>query len=131
MIALDTNVLVRYLMLDDEQQSRRAAVLVEGATDSGEKLYISHIVLCELTWVLGRAYKLQKPDLLTALSSILRTAEIEVEAADLANRALRRFLAGHADFADYLIAERAAEAGCTGLATFDARLREEGGCFAP
>ena len=131
MIALDTNILVRYLMQDDVEQSQRAAIFVEGTAGRGEKLYVSHVVLCEMAWVLGRAYGLPKADLLTALSSILRAAEIEVEAGDIANRALRRFSEGRADFADYLIAERASEAGCAGLATFDARLRKEAGCFAP
>ncbi len=131
MIALDTNVLVRFLTMDDKEQSRRAASLIEAASERGERLFVSHIVLCEMTWVLGRAYGLAKPDLVTALSSLLRTAEVEVEAADLANRAFRRYVRGHADFADYLVAERTAGAGCKGLATFDGRLLGEDGCFEP
>jgi predicted nucleic-acid-binding protein len=43
----------------------------------------------------------------------------------------RRLRHGRADFADYLIAERAIAAGCERVATFDGRLREEAGFTAP
>ena len=48
MIGLDTNVLVRYLVEDDEEQAARAAAFIEGISDRGEKLYVPHVVLCEL-----------------------------------------------------------------------------------
>ena len=52
-IAVDTNVLVRYLTWDDEAQAEAAARVIE----SGEVVAISVIVLCELAWVLRRAYR--------------------------------------------------------------------------
>jgi len=54
MIAIDTNVLLRYLLLDDEIQAKKAAVLIE----SRQSVYISHVVLVEAVWTLkGRKYK--------------------------------------------------------------------------
>jgi predicted nucleic acid-binding protein len=52
-IAVDTNVLVRYLTWDDEEQAVEAAAVLE----SGDVIVISTIVLCELVWVLKRAYR--------------------------------------------------------------------------
>lgn len=131
MIGLDTNVLVRYLMADDEDQSARARALIESAADRGEPLFISHVVLCEMTWVLASAFRLPKDALLEALTDVLRTAQFVVQEPDLAARALRRFEDGRADFADYLIAERSNDAGCGQLATFDRKLLREGGFMAP
>ena len=95
------------------------------------EVFVSHVVLCELTWVLGRAFDLSKDDLVAALSGLLRTAQLLVEEADLAARALERYARGAAGFADYLIAERAAAAGCEGVATFDRKLLREEGFIRP
>jgi len=130
-IALDTNVLVRYLTWDDAEQAAQAQALIDGAVERAEQLFVGHVVICEVAWVLGRVYRLPKPDVVAALSGLLRAAQLVIEEADLANRALRRFKHGGADFADYLIAERAAAAGCEQLATFDGKLLEEEGFFRP
>ena len=131
MIALDTNVLVRYLTEDDEVQAERAAALVEGALSRGEKLYVGHVVLCELAWVLGGAYRRPRSDIAAALRGLLSAAQVQVEDADLAHRALARYERGRAGFADFLIGERATAAGCDVVATFDGRLLGEDGFVRP
>jgi len=130
-IGLDTNVLVRYLVEDDEEQTERAAALIEGAADRGEKLFLGHIVLCELTWVLAVAYRRSREEIVHALVAILRTAQFVVEDPDLAHRAVGRFEEGRADFADYVLAERASGAGCERVATFDEELLHEDTFFRP
>ncbi len=62
MIGLDTNVLVRYLTQDDPIQSKQANKLIEQSLKEG--LFINHIVLCELVWVLTRAYKRSKSEVI-------------------------------------------------------------------
>ena len=57
-IAVDTNVLVRYLTWDDEQQAVEAADAIEGA----DEIVVPTIVLCELVWVLKRAYRYAGPE---------------------------------------------------------------------
>lgn len=131
MIALDTNVLVRYLTADDAEQAERAAAVIDDAVARGESLFISHIVLCEVTWVLTRAFRLAKPELVAVLDDIVRTAQFVVEDPAIARRALSRFAAGAADFADYIIAERTAGAGCRVVVTFDRKLVRERGFEAP
>jgi hypothetical protein len=56
-IALDTNVLVRYLVEDDAKQTALAAALIERAIADDESLYVSDVVVCETVWVLSVAYK--------------------------------------------------------------------------
>jgi len=127
-IALDTNVLVRYLVDDDPEQTRRAAKLIESGTEAH---FVAHIVLCELVWVLGSSYKRPKTDIVAALRGLLEAIQLEIEAPELAHRALARFESGSAGFADYLIEERARTAGCERVATFDKALLREPSFFSP
>ena len=71
MIALDTNVLVRYLV-DDEpvEQCECAAALIEGTHDSGTPIFLSNIVLCELVWVLESCYGLPDPKIADTLENL-------------------------------------------------------------
>jgi predicted nucleic-acid-binding protein len=54
-----------------------------------------------------------------------------VEDSPVARRALDRYEAGGADFADCIIAERAASAECESVATFDRKLLREPGFVEP
>jgi predicted nucleic-acid-binding protein len=122
MKGLDTNVLVRYLTQDHPVQSRKANALIAEAVDRGEQCPINVIVLCELVWVLREAYHLDKPTVAATLEKVLDTAQLVVEQADLARRALDDYRRGRGDFADYLIGWRNRQAGCSDTATFDRTL---------
>lgn len=125
MIALDTNVLVRYLVEDDSRQSAQAARLIESRTAAGESFFIPQIVLCELVWVLSHAYELSRREIVAVLHQLRRTSAVTVEAVDQVQRAIESFEKGKGDFADYLIAERAVAHGCSAVATFDRALESD------
>lgn len=112
MIAVDTNVLLRYVVLDDPHQGERAARILEGP----DVIAISLPTLCELLWVLRRHYRYRRSDLLAVLDALLSTGvKVDHEAVS-AGRAL---LARGGDFADGVIAHQARAAGATVLYTFD------------
>ncbi len=117
MIGLDTNVLVRYLTQDDAAQAARANAFVDQLTESHPG-YITIVALAEIYWVLRRAYKYKKTTIAEGLRQLLESKEIVVEQADTVRRALRRVDTG-GDFADALIAELGAAAGCERTVTFD------------
>lgn len=131
MIALDTNVLVRFLVEDDEAQTAAAAALIEETLSAGEGLFVSDIVLCETVWVLTAAYRVKRPAVISILRELLRAKQLAFSAPDLASRAIDAFAAGSGDFADYLIREHARAAGCDEVATFDRALLGEPGFTAP
>ena len=131
MRALDTNVLVRFLVEDDVKQSAAAAALIERAADAGEPLFVSDIVVCELVWVLGSAYRVGRAQLAATLRELLRARSLVFEAADELVRALDGFARGRGDFADYLVREHARAAGCSTVVTFDKVLQKESGFSAP
>ena len=127
MIALDTNVLVRFLVKDDEAQSRRATKLIEQAVAAGEQIFIGDIVMCETVWVLASAYRFSRTEIVDALSLLLRAKSVVFRSADRVARALDAYRKGKGDFADYLIREHASSAGAETVVTFDRALLKESG----
>lgn len=119
MIGLDTNVIVRYITQDDPDQSRRATRLIE-RLDERNPGYISLVVLCELHWVLRRAYKVTRDDTASVIRRLLSAKELVLQEADAVRRALDR-LTADSDFADVLISELGMLAGCDHTATLDKR----------
>lgn len=122
MIGLDTHILVRYITQDDARQSRIANGLIEGQCSRANPGRISQVVLCELTWVLSRAYGYDKQQLLGLLDQLLITAELEVENEPLARQALAAWRDGTADYSDYLLALSNQAAGCDVTYSFDRKL---------
>ncbi len=127
MIALDTNILVRFLVKDDEVQTRRVVGLMKRAQERNEVLYVSEVVLCELVWVLETSYGVGREEIAANMAKLLRARQLSFRNADLVARALDAYQIGRGDFADYLIREDALLAGADVVATFDkALLRDKG-----
>jgi predicted nucleic-acid-binding protein len=94
-------------------------------------LLVSQIVLCELVWVLSRAYRQPRPAVAGVLESLLRSRGLEIEGRDEVGRAVAAFKSGKGDFADYLVLERSRASGCDSVMTFDAVLLKEAGFVRP
>lgn len=122
MIAIDTNVLVRFLTQDDEAQCRKIDRLFEKSKRSGELVFVPDLVIVETIWVLESAYKLKKAEVVEAVGKVLLAAFLEFEDLSILLRAQTLYLAGKADFSDYYIQCRAQKAGCSQLFTFDRAL---------
>lgn len=125
MIGLDTNVLVRYLILDHTRQSAAATDLIEGAARDGTPLFVSAVVLCELVWVLERAYGYPRPEVASALDGLLRASQLRFTDAALLWSALADYRHGRADFADHVIGREGTAAGCSATVTFDRALGDD------
>ncbi|NUQ10956.1 MAG: PIN domain-containing protein [Gemmatimonadaceae bacterium] len=127
MIALDTNLLVRLIVQDDEAQARAVERLFIKARRDQTPLFVSDVVLCELAWVLVRRLKINRADIADALDHILRTELVVVADAAAASRAVAAYRNGRGDFADYLIREHALLAEAGDVVTFDRTLKGESG----
>lgn len=126
MIGLDTNVLVRYVMQDDEVQSPVATRLIESLTPERPG-FVTIVATIETAWVLARAYRLTREQIARAIDALLRSREIVVDDAADVVQALRMFESGSADFADCLLERRASRAGCERTVTFDTRAAKTAG----
>ncbi len=118
MIALDTNVLVRFLVQDDPEQSRVAGEIIDQLTDEAPG-FVSREVLVELVWVLERAYRLARAEIAGAIDGLLASTELAVEGADAIGAALELYRNDGFGFADLMIAAAARRAGASELLTFD------------
>ena len=107
MIALDTNVLVRYLVEDDATQTASAAALIHRVIANDDTLFVSDVVVCETVWVLSVSYHVGRQEIASVLRNLLRARHLTFSATDQLIRALDAYEAGKGDFADYLIREHA------------------------
>ena len=118
MIALDTNVLVRYLVRDDTEQAEAACSLLESLT-ADRPGYICREVTVELAWVLERAYGYTRDQIATVLEELVATEGLAIEAANDVARAAFRYRAGGTGFSDLMILAAAERSGANPLYTFD------------
>jgi predicted nucleic-acid-binding protein len=130
-IALDTNVLVRFLVEDDPRQSKAATALIGRAIARNEPLFISDVVLCELVWVLAGSYDVRRERIVATLRDLLRARHLRFATAEVLRRAVESYAESKGDFADYLIREHGRAAGCSAVATFDRALLRDEGFVAP
>lgn len=114
MIAIDTNVLVRLVVDDDPEQTRRARKLFR----RGEVL-VTTTVLLESAWVLAGAYGRNREQVSKALRGVLGLEGVTTDSPAVVAQALDWFDAG-LDFADAL--HLAGAAGAESFVTFDQRM---------
>lgn len=123
MKGLDTNVLLRYLLHDDPDQTRIAIDAIEQVEQDGRRLFIAVPVLCELIWTLrSQRYRTGRDRIVEVLEAILEAPAFEVQDRELVRRALEDYRRGPADFSDYLIGWQGQSAGCDETLTFDQAL---------
>ena len=124
MNGLDTNILVRYLVDDDQRQSELVSRIIEAGVEQGETFFISDVVVCELVWVLDSAYQFGKEDILLGLEAVLAGDAFEFANHDRLRRAYISYKEGSGDYADYLIGVFGSENGCDTTLTFDKSLKD-------
>lgn len=119
MKGLDTNILVRYLVQDDPNQSRNATRFIEKECSAENPAFINGIVLCELVWVLETAYNYPRATIVSVIDKILRTRQFFIYQPDIILKSLYGYNNNGADFADHYIAILNAKKGCEFTYTFD------------
>ena len=119
MPALDTNVLVRYVVADDTAQLAAAKRLISRCVGEGLTLFVPVTVALEFEWVLRSNFGFAKEDVMATLSSLFSAAELTFESERALEVALQLFRKGSADFADCLHVALATHAGEQPLWTFD------------
>lgn len=121
MLGIDTNVLVRFLVRDDEAQFEKANRLIKREIGAKEDLFVSLLVLLETEWVLRSRYSLQKAEIIQAISSLLDATELQLEDEAAVEETLVIWKDSTADFADCLIGAHNRRVGCRATATFDTK----------
>ena len=119
MKALDTNVLVRFLVGDDKKQSQKVNKLLTQAEQTKQPLLVTSLVVLELIWVLDAVYGVSRGDMIHSLNELLTMPALAFE-----NQAMLRDFVNSAqnsnfDLSDLLIAQSGFKQGCDATITFD------------
>jgi len=119
MRAVDTNVLVRFLVQDDEKQAQIATKLLADAEADKQTLFVSNVVVLEMMWVLKSVYEVPRDEILDSLSELLSMVALEFQDS----LSVRDFVSSAQnntyDLADLLICHVARGKGCDTTLTFD------------
>jgi predicted nucleic-acid-binding protein len=118
MIGLDTNVLIRYLTLDDPVQSAKAAEVIDRLTPKNPG-FVSIVATVETVWILDRAYSLTAQEISTAVERLLPVEVLSIENEQQVFTAMVALKQGRGSFSDALIGELGVRAGCARILTFD------------
>ena len=117
MRAVDTNLLVRLLVRDDEAQTSAAETFVENGA------WVSQLVLTETLWVLDAVYERTSAQIVRTIDLLLNHKQLALQDADVVVLALEHLHARPSlGFSDCLVLEIARKAGHLPLGTFDKRL---------
>jgi predicted nucleic-acid-binding protein len=114
-VAVDTNVLVRFLLGDDAAQADAASAAIERY----DILFIPTVVLCELVWVFRRIYRFDRDRLIAAIETLMDHAKVDMDRPAAAS-GLAMLKVG-CDFADGCLLREAARERCETVLTFDRR----------
>jgi predicted nucleic-acid-binding protein len=120
-LGIDTNVVVRLLVSDDAEQTRRARKLIEQALDREESVLVSLLVLIESEWVLRSRYEFKRDAILGIFRALLEARELSFEDEPAVEEALYHWKDSACSFADCLITAHNRQVGCRATATFDAK----------
>ena len=130
MLGIDTNVLVRFLVRDDESQFEKARKLIKREVTAGRRVFVSQLVLLEIEWVLRSRYDLSKVEIIAAISGLLDATDVQFEDEPAIETTLFVWKESTVDFADCLIGAQNKRLGCRATATFDLRAAKLSGFVA-
>ena len=119
MKALDTDVLVRFLVRDEKKQAEIVYRLFKRAESRNEPFFVSLLVVLEIIWVLESVYEIPREEIRGSLQKLLLMPILIFEAQSALQRTLSSAQTNKIDLADLLIAHSAKFSNCDGVLTFD------------
>jgi predicted nucleic-acid-binding protein len=108
---IDANVVLRYLIRDDENLFALASRVMEMAEKGEVRLHVSPLTVAELVWVLDSFYDYPRNQVADVVSSFVMAGGVAVEERDLIIKALEDYSTLNVDFIDAYIAARAHASG--------------------
>lgn len=118
MKAIDTNIIVRFLIKDDAKQSFAVKKMFETIEERGEKLWLSSQVVLEVIWVLRSCYRASREEILTAVRTCMDMVIFKFEDEELIEHFYFSALKSMIELDDLLIGLRARKS-CEFTWTFD------------
>jgi predicted nucleic-acid-binding protein len=121
MKALDTNVLIRFLVRDDEQQAETIYRIFKEAESGKEVFFVPLLVVLETVWVLESVYKIPRQEILDSINELILMPILDFEAQPAILSFVSSARETKMELSDLLIAHSAKFSGCECILTFDKR----------
>jgi predicted nucleic-acid-binding protein len=121
MKALDTNVLVRFLVRDDKRQAETIYRVFKKAESDREVFFVPLLVVLETVWVLESVYKILRQDILDSVNELILMPILKFETQPAILNFISSARETKMDLSDLLIAHSAKFSGCECVLTFDKR----------
>jgi len=118
-VAVDTNVVMRFLVRDDEKQFQAVRRFFQRVDEERQHIFVSFVVVLEIFWVLEKKYTRTRSEILDTLQALNKLPIIKWESKTLMERFLQLACTDKVDLSDLLIALVAEENGCAKCLTFD------------
>lgn len=119
MKALDTNILIRFLVRDDEKQARVVYKVFKDTEKRRETLFVPLLVVLETIWVLESVYAVGRDEIIGAFEALLLMPILVFESQVTIRRFVDAAGTTKTDLAELLIAASATLSGCDTVLTFD------------
>jgi predicted nucleic-acid-binding protein len=98
MILVDANVILRYLLNDHKELSKKSADLLENNT-----VLLPTEVFCEVVYVLQKVYQISRQDIVRQLMLLFDEHIVEVEKVAVIKQALMLYAAKNMDIVDAVL----------------------------
>ena len=119
MKAIDTNILVRFLIGDDDLQARMVYNIFKQVESSKSELFVPLLVVLELIWVLESVYNIPQQEIVDSIGELMLMPILKFEHLSTLHQFTKNAPLTKYDLSDLLIAYSAAEQGCKSTITFD------------
>ena len=102
-IIVEANVILRYLLRDNEKFYKEAEALFNDAFLGKKKILIMHSVIAEVVYVLLKLYKVSKKKIAEVLTELMKIKGIKVQDKEILFRAFKIFDNKNLDFVDCIL----------------------------
>ncbi|MBI5050486.1 MAG: PIN domain-containing protein [Nitrospirae bacterium] len=116
---IDTSVILRLLVKDDDIKRKAVERLLKEAIHKGEALYVLPVALMETVFVLEKVYKIDRKKIREMLEAILNTPVLRIEMGDVFRKAIEVYEEKNVKFADTVMGYWGLEKGFSAAYTYD------------
>ena len=119
MKAVDTNILIRFLVGDDVVQTETVYSIFKKAELEKKELFVPLLVILETIWVLESVYEIQRTEILDSIKDLLLMQIFKFDHISALQQFAHYAQGNRLDLSDLLIACSAKVQGCESVITFD------------
>jgi len=119
MKGVDTNILIRFLIGDDEVQAKKVYNIFKKVESDRNELFVPLLIVIELIWVLESVYEISRAEILDSIRDLLLMPILKFEQQSTVQQFTVSAQGNRYDLSDLLIAHSAKAQGCGTVLTFD------------